>query len=47
MKTNIVDIFCMVDDFSKLFDQTIKEKSIEKEENPSMVRDSSKGVTAK
>ncbi|MDO4722366.1 IS982 family transposase [Porphyromonas circumdentaria] len=31
MKTNIVDIFCMVDDFSKLFDQTIKEKSIEKE----------------
>ena len=31
MKTNIVDIFCMVDDFSKLFDQTIKEKSIEKD----------------
>ncbi len=31
MKTNIVDIFCIVDNFSKLFDQTVKEKSIEKE----------------
>ncbi len=31
MKTNIVDIFCMADDLLKLFDRTIKEKSIEKE----------------
>lgn len=29
MNTNIVDIFCIIDDFSKLFDQTFLERSIE------------------
>lgn len=29
MKTNIVDVFCIIDDFSKLFDETIKKKTLE------------------
>ena len=31
MKTNIVDVFCIVDDFYKLFRETIKEKALEEE----------------
>ena len=31
MKTNIVDVFCIIDDFSKLFDETIKKKILEEE----------------
>ncbi len=29
MKTNIVDVFCIIDDFSKLFDEAIKKKTLE------------------
>ncbi|SJL21203.1 ISPg3 transposase [Porphyromonas gingivalis] len=31
MKINIVDVFCIIDDFFKLFDETIKKKILEEE----------------
>ncbi|KGN68866.1 hypothetical protein HQ40_04835 [Porphyromonas gulae] len=32
----IVDVFCIVDDFSKLFDERVKEKALEEEDKKVM-----------
>ena len=31
MDTNIVEIFCLIDDFSKMFDKVVKAHAIEEE----------------
>ncbi len=32
----IVDVFCIVDDFSKLFDERVKEKALEEKDKKTM-----------
>lgn len=36
MKTNMVDVFYVVNDFSKLFDERVKEKALEEKDKKTM-----------